>query len=117
MTWCGQCFATIPLAEPTTVTGLEARLRPQAAPVAEVTEPQRFSRWGSSATSFGPVGRILLTLGLIVGLLIGFPLSYGGVSMVVGDIPSKGYLAIYLLVAVPGGLWCATRIWRAVRVA
>ena len=78
---------------------------------------QRFSRWGASATSFGPLGRILLTLGLIVGLIIGFPIGLGGVSLVVGDIPSKGFLAIYLVVAVPGGVWCALRIWRSVRVA
>jgi hypothetical protein len=117
VTWCGQCFASVPAEEPTTVTGLQARLRPQAPPVKDVIEPQRFSRWGSSDTSFGPAGRILLSIGLVIGLIIGFPLSLGGVSLVVGDIPSQGFLAIYLLIAIPGGIWCMTRIWRAVRVA
>ena len=117
LTWCGQCFAAVPSPEPTTASGLQARLRPQAAPVLEATEPQRFSRWGSSATSFGPTGRILLTFGLILGLIAGFPIGLGGVTMIVGEVPPQGFLAIYLVVAVPGGIWCASRIWRSVRVA
>lgn len=117
LTWCGRCFAAVASGGPTTASGLEARLRPQADPVLEVAEPQRYSRWGSSAISFGPAGRILLTFGLIVGLISGFPIGLGGVTMVVGDIPSQGFLAIYLVVAVPGGIWCASRIWRSIRVA
>lgn len=117
LTWCGQCFAVVPSGEPTTASGLQARIRPQAAPVIEAAEDQRFSRWGSSATSFGPTGRILLTFGLILGLIAGFPLGLGGITMVVGYVPPQGFLAIYLLVAVPGGMWCASRIWRVVRVA
>lgn len=117
LTWCGQCFAAVASGELTTASGLQARLRPQAAPVLEVTQDQRSSRWGSSATSFGPTGRILLTFGLILGLIAGFPIGLGGVTMVVGYVPSQGFLALYLVVAAPGGIWCASRIWRSVRVA
>ena len=117
LAWCGQCFAAVPTNDPTTVTGLQARLRPQAAPVHEVLAPQRFSRWEASATSFGPVGRMLLTIALIGGLIIGFPMSLAGVELMVGSIPSQGFLALYLVLAVPAGIWCAARIWRSVRVA
>ena len=117
LTWCGQCFAAVPTGDPTTASGLQARLRPQSAPIRDVVAAQRFSRWGASATSFGPVGRILLTIGLIIGLIVGFPMGLAGVELMVGSIPSQGFLALYLVLAVPAGIWCASRIWRSVRVA
>ena len=53
MTWCGQCFA------PTEAPAPGVPAPPPAAPV------QLYSRWQGGPTSFGPVGRVLLTLLLL----------------------------------------------------
>ena len=47
--WCGQCFAP-------------AGPRPHAVPQPPAGARPAYSRWASGPTSFGPVGRVLLTL-------------------------------------------------------
>jgi hypothetical protein len=52
------------------------------APVETLAAPREYSRWRKSATSFGPVGRLLWTLGvlLIAGLCVFSqdPIAIGG---------------------------------------
>jgi hypothetical protein len=117
MTWCGQCFATLPT--PPEDASLQVRLRPHAPPIRDVVPPAVYSRWRRSDTSFGPVGRALLTLGLTLALIAGEPMLRGFIVISVGfDVPSAGFLIFYVVaVAVPAGLYLTTRIWRRVRVA
>jgi len=77
-----------------------------------------YSRWRTSATSFGPVGRALLTVAAIVGLVIGEPMLRGLIVASVGfDVPGTGFVVFYVLLAVPAFAYLATRIWRRVRIA
>ena len=78
----------------------------------------RFSRWRAGPTSFGPFGRTLLTLGVLIGLVIGEPLMRGLMVAMVGFDPNgQGFLVFYAALAVP---LCAylivVRIWKRVRV-
>jgi hypothetical protein len=80
--------------------------------------PTEFSRWRGSPTSFGPVGRTMLTIGVLVGLVIGEPLTRGLILAAVGFDPSgPGFMVFYAALAVP---LCAylivVRIWKRVRV-
>ncbi|MEX0990661.1 MAG: hypothetical protein WD004_00100 [Actinomycetota bacterium] len=78
------------------------------------------SRWRKGPTSFGPVGRVILTLLVIAAIAIGFPLVQGAFFAFTGFmIPSERvglFLIMYLAVAGLIGLWVLTRIWKKVRV-
>jgi len=109
--WCGRCLAPLPAAE-------SARIRPQAPPVRDPMPAPVYSRWRTSDTSFGPVGRALLTLAAIVGLVIGEPMLRGFILASVGfDVPGTGFVIFYVAIAVPAFAYLASRIWRRVRVA
>ena len=58
--WCDQCSAMIP--HP---VDEEPSLRRSLPEQARLTAPQHYSRWRKSETSFGPVGRILITLVMV----------------------------------------------------
>jgi hypothetical protein len=97
---------------------LQARLRGQAPPKGEPAPKPVYSRWRSSDTSFGPIGRALLTLGLVLALIAGEPLLRGLIVVSVGfDVPGGGFLVFYVAVAIPAGVYLAGRIWRRVRIA
>jgi ribosomal protein L40E len=113
--WCGQCFAELPREH--APAPLQMLLRPQAPPKVEATPPAVYSRWRSSDTSFGPIGRALLTIGLVLALIVGEPILRGFILMSVGfDVPGSGFLILYLGVAIPAGLYLASRVWRRVRI-
>jgi hypothetical protein len=113
--WCGQCFAELPH-EPEPAP-LQMLLRPQAPPKVEVARAAVYSRWRSSDTSFGPIGRALLTIGLVMALIAGEPILRGFILMSVGfDVPGSGFLLLYLAVAIPVGIYVAGRVWRRVRI-
>jgi hypothetical protein len=64
------------------------------------------------------VGRALLTLGALVGLVIGEPMLRGFILASVGfDVPGVGFVIFYVVLAVPAFAYLASRIWRRVRVA
>jgi hypothetical protein len=111
--WCGLCFTRVPEVEHT----LQGAMRDRAAgaPVA----PSEFSRWKASPTSFGPTGRTLLSIGLLIGLLVGEPMLRGLTFVWVGiDVPGPGFVLLYAAVAVPGAAYLlVSRIWKRVRVA
>lgn len=74
-TWCGQCFAAVGgAAPPPVVPGRPVPARE------ELQLTQVYSRWQGGPTSFGPVGRVVLTLlVLLVGLWLLETNPIGGV--------------------------------------
>jgi hypothetical protein len=77
-----------------------------------------FSRWRGGPTTFGPVGRSFLTIGMLLVLVAGYPLLRGFILAMVGfDVPGTGFVIMYVALAVPSGLYLGTRIWKRVRVA
>ena len=106
LAWCNQCYAELPAAQAPTAKAPAAKAPAAAAAIADPADAQRplwvrsnigqpdvkiapeFSRWRGGATSFGPIGRILLTLGVIVMLIVGYPLLRGLMYSVGGmDVP------------------------------
>jgi hypothetical protein len=109
-TWCGQCFtATAPASSGvggvvTTAPGLLTR--PIPAPSA-LAAPVRRTRWRKTSTTFGPVGRVLATLGVLVPLAV----------MVVGGLADPfvwGGAAVWGVVVLP---WALRDIWKAGQLA
>ncbi len=117
MTWCGQCFTSLAA---TDAASDGPRLSPwersRAEPSVEVAP--EFSRWKGGPTHFGPVGRILMSIGLMLGLLVGYPWLRGLIFAVGGVVvPGTGFLIMYVAVALPAGLFVFGKIWKRVRVA
>ena len=81
--------------------------------------PAGFSRWRGSSTSFGPVGRTVMTIGLLVALVVGEPLARGLVFISLGtDVPTYGFMALYGAMAVPIVVYLiVAKVWKRVRVA
>ena len=117
--WCGRCFTprptpSQPVAERTT---LQNAMRDRAAGTAVVHA--EFSRWRGGPTSYGPLGRTLLTLAVLIGLVIGEPLMRGLMVATVGFDPSgSGFMVFYAVLAVPVCAYLiVVRIWKRVRIA
>ena len=100
--WCGQCFSAVTAAATPVST-----FRPAAAIARPALQlPERTTRWGQTPTTFGPVGRVVATLLLLVPLVV----------MVVGGFVvmfSWGGAAAYAAIIVP---WALRDIWRAGRI-
>ena len=77
MAWCGQCFAPVggPALPPTPVAAQQQHL-------------PTYTRWRKTDTSFGPVGRVLWTLG--AALLLGLCLFSQDPFAVVGAVLLSG---------------------------
>jgi hypothetical protein len=102
--WCGQCYAprgrasTVPT---TAVLGGPTRHLPPPRPL----PPQvRRTRWRKTTTTFGPVGRMLATIALVVPFLF---LVVGGI--LTGGITIFG-AGLWGFVVMPWGL---RDVWRA----
>jgi hypothetical protein len=109
-TWCGQCFAPRGRAATTTtgyapapLGGAGVMTRPVPAPAA-LPRTARRSRWRKTQTTFGPVGRVIATVCLVVP----FPLFI--IAGIVGDLFALGVAAIWAFVIMPWGL---RDVWRA----
>jgi hypothetical protein len=77
-----------------------------------------FSRWKAGPTSFGPTGRMLLSIGVLIAAVIGYPLVRGGILAAVGfDVPGNGFMLLYAGLALPTATYVLTRVWRPVRIA
>jgi hypothetical protein len=77
-----------------------------------------FSRWRGGDMSFGPAGRIGMTVGLAALAVIGYPLVQGGIFMLFGmPIPTIPAIIGYCLAASPLCAWGLSRIWRRARIA
>lgn len=120
-TWCGQCFASIPVASSEPAPGESGVLAASRARIPAPRDPAHvatYSRWKKGATSFGPVGRILLTILTLIGLVIGYPILRGLMLVAMGmDVPGSGFFAMYLSVAITGGLFILSKIWRPSRIS
>jgi hypothetical protein len=115
--WCNQCYAALPAVAASPAEGerpLWTRAHIGNPPVK--IEPE-FSRWRGGATSFGPFGRALLTLGIIVMLIVGYPILRGLIFTVIGmDTPGSGLILLYAVAAIPGAVYLLTRVWKRERV-
>ena len=121
--WCNQCYAALP--------AVEASAIPADAPAererplwtrAHIGNPPvkmqpEFSRWRGGATSFGPLGRGLLTLGVIVMLIVGYPILRGLIFTVIGmDVPGDGLILLYAVAAIPAAAYLLNRVWKRERI-
>jgi hypothetical protein len=115
--WCGRCFA--PVARDQPAGGEEAPMWIRTQRRERVTfEEAAYSRWKAGPTSFGGFGRILLTLLLLAGAVVGYPMARGGMFALIGfDIPGRPFMIGYAVVAAIVVLFLLTRIWKRARVA
>jgi len=110
-TWCGQCFATIDRSAPR-APGLRGPMPKQE------FHQATYSRWRGGETSFGPVGRIAMTVGVLLGLVIGYPMTRGLIFATVGvDVPGTGFMLMYAGMAVVAGFWLLSRVWKRTRAS
>ena len=121
--WCNQCYSALPAAQaPSAPAVVEAPAERPLWVRSNIGQPDvkhmpEFSRWRGGATSFGPLGRFMLTLGVIVMLIVGYPLLRGLIYAVGGmDIPGKGLVIMYACVALPGGAYMLNRVWKPERI-
>jgi hypothetical protein len=123
--WCNQCYSALPADEAPAVMPVAEVPSAADRPLwvrsnigqPEVKIAQEFSRWRGGATSFGPLGRALLTLGVIVMLIVGYPLLRGLIYAIGGmDIPGAGLVVLYACVALPGGAYMLNRVWKPERI-
>jgi hypothetical protein len=119
--WCNQCYAPLqPAVAPTEAPAPGERplwVRSNIGPP-PLEQTHEFSRWRAGATSFGPIGRAVLTALVLVMLAVGYPLMRGLIMMVGGmDVPGAGFMIMYLVVALPLGIYLLSRVWRRERIA
>jgi hypothetical protein len=80
------------------------------------TTPE-YSRWKAGPTSMGAVGRSMVSVLLLVGLVIGYWLLRGIMVAFLGfDVPGMGFLGMYAALAIPAGAILLVRIWKAQRI-
>jgi hypothetical protein len=122
--WCNQCYAALPAAEapaePAVASPVEGErplwTRAHIGNPPVKIEPE-FSRWRGGATSFGPLGRGLLTLGVIVMLIVGYPILRGLIFTVIGmDVPGDGLILLYAVAAIPAAAYLLNRVWKRERI-
>jgi hypothetical protein len=101
--WCGQCYAPLGRASAAATPG-SIMAPTRHVPVATLPPQVIKTRWRKTKTTFGPVGRILATIGLIVPLIF----------FIVAGILSGGLTifgaGIWGFVIMPWGL---RDVWRA----
>ena len=122
--WCNQCYAALPAVEapaiPADAPAEDARPLWTRAHIGNppVKIQPEFSRWRGGATSFGPIGRGFLTLGVIVLLIVGYPILRGLIFTVIGmDVPGNGLIVLYAAAAIPGAAYLLARVWKRERIS
>jgi hypothetical protein len=125
--WCNQCYSALPAAP----AKAEADVADAEAPIegdrplwtrAHIGNPPvkiepEFSRWRGGATSFGPTGRTLLTLGVVCMVIVGYPILRGLIFTVIGmDIPTSGLIVLYAVAAIPAAAYLLSRVWKRERI-
>jgi hypothetical protein len=124
--WCNQCYSALPAIPAPIATAVVDLPAETARPLwvrSNIGQPDAktvpaFSRWRGGATSFGPVGRILLTLGVIAMLIVGYPLLRGLIFSIIGlDVPGVGLIALYVCAALPAGAYMLNRVWKRERIS
>jgi hypothetical protein len=103
--WCGQCYALPHRATVGTTGSATSLLSPvRAAPIATLPPTVVTTRWRKTATTFGPVGRVLATIALVVPCL--FLIVVGVLS---GGLELGGAV-VWGVIVMPWGL---RDTWRA----
>jgi hypothetical protein len=88
-----------------------------AAPSKPDTTPE-FSRWKAGPTSMGAVGRSMVSVMIVLGLLIGYPLLRGAMLAFMGfDVPGLGFLGMYAALAIPAGAILLVKVWKEQRIS
>jgi len=95
--WCSQCYTKVPA-----IGGF----RPPGADLPAAPVRLRTTRWGKTPTTFGPVGRLVATIGLLIPLAI---MTAGGFAIMF----SWGGALIYAAIILPWGL---RDVWQAGRI-
>ena len=120
--WCGRCFAPVPT-EPSTASPSDVAppvASPLAARMPAPREPAHiptYSRWRGGPTTFGPAGRVVLSLLALVLGVVGYPMSRGFILASVGfDVPGHGYVVMYAVIALVAELYLFSRIWKRERI-
>jgi hypothetical protein len=102
--WCNRCYA------PTQTGGSHEPPTGPNGPVQITAEPLRavhYSRWRGGTTTFGPVGRIVITL-----FVVGFAwLNYSMFHAIEGALAIAD-IAVYVLI----GGWILKHVWKRGRV-
>ena len=120
LAWCNQCYASLaPATAPEESSSGERPLWLRSnAPGARIEKATEFSRWRKGPTSFGLPGRVSLTLAVLVLLVVGYPMLRGLMVASVGfDVPGSGFVIMYVCVAIPGGAYLLSRVWKRDRIA
>jgi hypothetical protein len=114
LSWCPRCYAPVAGSEQgATPLWVRTQMRDREPPAKAV-----YSRWRAGPTSLGLLGRVLLSICVLVGSVVGYPLARGGILAAAGfDIPGKGFQVMYAVVAAIISLFLLARIWRRARVA
>jgi hypothetical protein len=80
------------------------------------TTPE-YSRWKAGPTSMGAVGRSIVSVLIVVGLVIGYWMVRGIMVAFLGfDVPGLGFLGMYAALAIPAGAILLVRVWKAQRI-
>ncbi len=105
--WCPRCYAPRAAAQPSGGHAAAPNLR-MWYPPEEPTPPAVYSRWRGGATTFGPVGRVVITVAiLLVHVLLWKVFGFDGVVFLLG----VGYIAWSLL-----SVWILLHVWKRDRV-
>jgi hypothetical protein len=77
-----------------------------------------YSRWRAGPTSFGPGGRLMLSIGLLIAMAIGYPMVRGAMVAFVGfDVPGNGFVMLYTGLAIPTSTFLLLKVWRPARIS
>jgi len=110
--WCPRCLAPVERTPEPFAASIVYRLPPREPPPVPV-----YSRWKAGPTSFGAVGRIVMTVLVLLGAVAGYPMSRGGIFAAIGfDVPGTPFLIAYCVVAGCGVAYALSRVWKRARI-
>ncbi len=114
---CGHCDP--PVSSDTSHEATRAPLWMQSQRRERVTfEDAVYSRWRPGPTSFGAAGRIAMTILVLTGGVVGYPMIRGWLVTFVGvDAPGRSFLTGYAVVATLVATCLIVQIWKRARVA
>lgn len=93
--WCGQCHQSLAPAVPAPVPGRHVPAPTPAGP------PPTYSRWRKTDTSFGPVGRLAWTVGMLL---------MAGLSVLSGNPFAIGPICLIAVPLVLRSVWASSRV-------
>jgi hypothetical protein len=114
--WCGQCLTPVQQHQQGPQTG-PAQTGSSRLPQKDVMPEYTYSRWKGDDNTFGPAGRIIMTVLLVIGLFAGYFLFTGGITNIGPfKFPVLGSIIVYAVIAIGVGAWALKTIWKRARV-